>query len=70
MKTCFMTFRRLQLVSRPFTPARRVNVRGVRVHPEVMAVRIPIEVELYPKSTHLIKEMNKFNRSVYTKLIT
>lgn len=36
-----------------FTPARRMNVSRVGVHPEVMAVRIAIEMEPQPVTTHL-----------------
>lgn len=39
------------------TPACRVDVRGVGIHPEVMAVRVAIEVEPQTVATDLKKDM-------------
>lgn len=36
-----------------FTPARRMNVGGVGVHPEVVAVGVAIEMEPQPVTTNL-----------------
>lgn len=38
---------------RAFTPARRMNVGRVGVHPEVMAVGVSIEMEPQPVTTNL-----------------
>lgn len=43
-----LTFRSVQFVSCALTPACRVDVRGVGVHPEVVAVRVAVKME--PKS--------------------
>lgn len=48
-----LTFGRLQLVSSLLKPASGVNVRGVGIDPEVMALGIPIEVQTQAVATHL-----------------
>lgn len=40
-------------MSRAFTPARRMDVGGVGVHPEVVAVGVAIEMEPQPVPTNL-----------------
>lgn len=51
-----LTFGSLQLVSCAFTPARRMDVGRVGVHPEVVAVGVAIEMEPQPVTTNLEQE--------------
>lgn len=48
-----LTFGSVQFVSCAFTPACRVDVGGVGIHPEVVAVRVAIKVEPKPVTAHL-----------------
>lgn len=48
-----LTFGSLQFVSCAFTPAWRMNVSRVGVHPEVVAVGVAVEVEPQPVTTNL-----------------
>lgn len=48
-----LTFGSLQFVSCAFTPAWRMNVSRVGVHPEVVAVGVAVEMEPQPVTTNL-----------------
>lgn len=48
-----LTFGRLQLVPSLLKPASRVDVGGIGIDPEVMALRIPIEVQTQAVAAHL-----------------
>lgn len=48
-----LTFGGVQFVPGALTPARRVDVRGVGVHPEVMTVGVAVKVEPQPVTTDL-----------------
>lgn len=47
-------------------PASRVDVRGVGVQPEVMALRVAIEVETHPVTTHLAAGTEEKERAMET----
>lgn len=49
------TFRRMQLVAGFLTPAHRVSIGRVTVHPEVIAVRVTIEVQSHSVPGYLRK---------------
>lgn len=48
-----LTFRSVQFVSCAFTPAYRVDISGVGIHPEVVAVRVAVKMEPKPVTTDL-----------------
>lgn len=48
-----LTFGRVQLVPCALTPAGGVDVGGVGVYPEVVAVGVAVEVEPQPVAAHL-----------------
>lgn len=48
-----LTFWRLEFMSCLLKPARRVDVRGVSIQPEIMTLRVAIKVEAHPVTTHL-----------------
>lgn len=48
-----LTFGRLQLVSSLLKPAGGMNVRGVGIDPEVVALRVAIKVQAQAVATHL-----------------
>lgn len=47
------TFRWVELVAVFFTPASWSNVCRVSVYPEVIALRVPIDMETQPTANHL-----------------
>lgn len=49
-----LTLGRLQLVPSLLKPTSRMNVRGVGIDPEVMALRIPIKVQAQAVAAHLL----------------
>lgn len=57
------------------TPPNWVDIQSVCIHPEVIAIRIPIKVKLYPVSTNLkqVKQVELFffdpeYSYIYTKI--
>lgn len=48
-----LTFGSVQFVSCALTPARSVDVGGVGVHPEVVAVGVAVKMEPQPVTTDL-----------------
>lgn len=48
-----LTFGKLQLVSSLFKPASGMNIRGVGIDPEVVALRVAIKVQAQAVATHL-----------------
>lgn len=52
-----LTFGSVQFVSCALTPARGVDVRGVGIHPEVVAVRVAVKMEPKPVTTDLVDDM-------------
>lgn len=52
-----LTFGSVQFVPRALTPACGVDVRGVGIHPEVMAVRVAVKMEPQPVTTDLDDDM-------------
>ena len=52
-----LTFGGVQFVSCALTPACGVDVGGVGVHPEVVAVRVAIKMEPKPVTTDLDDDM-------------
>lgn len=51
-----LTFGKLQLVSSLLKPASGMDVRGVGIDPEVMALRITVKVQAQAVATHLARE--------------
>lgn len=47
-------------------PASRVDVRGVSIQPEVVALRVAIEVETHPVATHLPAGREEKERAMET----
>lgn len=61
-----LTFGSLQFVSCAFTPAWRMDVRGIGIHPEVVAVRVAIEMEPQTVTTDLDEVINTLDHVCQT----
>lgn len=53
----YPTFWKQKFQAGLLTPARRLDVPGVCIHPEVVALWVAIEVQPYPVALHLRKRM-------------
>ena len=58
-----LTFGSVQFVSCAFTPACRVDVGGVGIHPEVVAVRVAIKMKPQPVATDLDDDMINWRKT-------